>query len=54
MGGEEAWLVTDDTAPPEKDKQSAGVAPLYVSAPGKNANCQTLVWWTLAAGEVTA
>lgn len=52
VGGPEAWLVVDDTALPKKGRHSAGVAPQYASALGKNANCQTLVSLTLAAGEV--
>ena len=52
VGGEEAWLIIDDTALPKKGQRSAGVAPQYASALGKRANCQTLVSTTLASGEV--
>ena len=52
VGGPGAWLVVDDTALPKKGRHSAGVAPQYASALGKNANCQTLVSLTLASGEV--
>lgn len=52
VGGPDAWLVVDDTALPKKGRHSAGVAPQYASALGKNANCQTLVSLTLAGGEV--
>lgn len=52
IGGEDAWLIVDDTALPKKGRCSVGVAPQYASALGKNANCQTLVSLTLASGEV--
>lgn len=52
VGGDGAWLIIEDTALPKKGKASAGVAPRYASARGKNANCQTLVSVTLASGEV--
>lgn len=52
VGGEDAVLVIDDTALPKKGNHSAGVAPQYASALGKNANCQTLVSLTLARHEV--
>jgi len=52
VGGDDAWLVVDDTALPKKGSHSVGVAPQYASALGKNANCQTLVSLTLASGEV--
>ena len=52
VGGDEAWLIIDDTALPKKGSRSVGVAPQYASALGKNANCQTLVSLTLASGEV--
>src|SRR5690606_37541048 len=52
VGGDEAWLIIDDTALPKKGKASVGVAPQYATALGKNANCQTLVSVTLASGEV--
>jgi SRSO17 transposase len=52
VGGDDAWLIIDDTALPKKGRHSVGVAPQYASALGKNANCQTLVSVTLASGEV--
>lgn len=52
VGGEDAWLIIDDTALPKKGRHSVGVAPQYASSLGKNANCQTLVSVTLASGEV--
>jgi SRSO17 transposase len=52
VGGEDAWLIIDDTALPKKGMRSVGVAPQYASALGKRANCQTLVSTTLASGEV--
>ena len=52
VGGDDVWLVVDDTALPKKGSHSVGVAPQYASALGKNANCQTLVSLTLASGEV--
>jgi SRSO17 transposase len=52
VGGDDAWLIVDDTALPKKGSHSVGVAPQYASALGKNANCQTLVSLTLASGEV--
>src|SRR6185503_18865382 len=52
LGGDDAWLIVDDTALPKKGRHSVGVAPQYASALGKNANCQTLVSLTLALGEV--
>ncbi len=45
-------MIIDDTALPKKGRHSAGVAPQYASALGKNANCQTLVSLTLASREV--
>jgi len=52
VGGDDAWLIIDDTALPKKGRHSVGVAPQYASALDKNANCQTLVSLTLASGEV--
>lgn len=52
VGGNDAWLIIDDTALPKKGRASVGVAPQYASALGKNANCRTLVSVTLASGEV--
>lgn len=52
VGGDDAWLIIDDTALPKKGKASVEVAPQYATALGKSANCQTLVSVTLASGEV--
>jgi SRSO17 transposase len=52
VGGRDAFLIVDDTALPKKGERSAGVAPQYASALGKNANCQVLVSLTLARREV--
>jgi SRSO17 transposase len=52
VGGDDAWLIIDDTSLPKKGTHSVGVAPQYSSTLGKNANCQTLVSLTLASHEV--
>src|SRR6266496_3195343 len=52
VGGSDAVLVIDDNAIRKKGAHSVGVASQYASAPGKTANCQTLVSLTLARGEV--
>jgi SRSO17 transposase len=52
VGGEEAFLVIDDTCLPKKGGHSVGVAPQYASSLGKTANCQSLVSVTLASREV--
>lgn len=52
VGGDEAFLVVDDTSLPKKGERSVGVAPQYASSLGKTANCQSLVSLTLALGEV--
>lgn len=52
VGGDDAWLIIDDTALPKKGRSSVGVAPQHAGALGKNANCQTLVSLTLARHEV--
>jgi SRSO17 transposase len=54
LGGDDAYLIVDDTALPKKGMHSVGVAAQYASALGKNANCQTLVSLTLARDEVPA
>lgn len=51
-GGEDAFLIVDDTALPKKGRHSVGVAPQYATVLGKNANCQALVLLTLALLEV--
>ncbi|RYZ65287.1 MAG: IS701 family transposase [Proteobacteria bacterium] len=52
LGGDEAYLVIDDTALPKKGDASVGVAPQYCGALGKKANCQSLVSVTLARGDI--
>lgn len=52
IGGNDAWLIIDDTALPKKGQHSVGVAPQYASTLDTNANCQTLVSVTLASSEV--
>ena len=52
VGGDDAWLIIDDTALPKKGQHSVSVAPQYASTLGKNANCPTLVSVTLASREV--
>jgi len=52
VGGDDAWLIIDDTALPKKGRHSVGVAPQYASSLGKTANCQSLVSVTLASREV--
>ncbi len=52
VGGEDAFLIIDDTALPKKGRHSVGVAPQYASSLGKTANCQSLVSVTLASREV--
>src|SRR3954469_6163914 len=38
VGGDDAFLVVDDTALPKKGRHSVGVAQQYASSLGKNAN----------------
>ena len=52
VGGEQAFLIIDDTALPKKGSHSVGVAQQYAGVLGKNANCQALVSTTLARNEV--
>jgi SRSO17 transposase len=52
LGGEESFLVVDDTGIPKKGNESVGVAHQYCGALGKQANCQVLVSLTLARDEV--
>lgn len=52
VGGQEAFLVINDTCLPKKGERSVGVASQYASSLGKTANCQSLVSITLASREV--
>jgi SRSO17 transposase len=51
VGGQDAYLVIDDTALPKKGTLSVGVAHQYCGQLGKKANCQSLVSLNLAQGE---
>ena len=51
VGGSDACLVIDDIALPKKGTRSVGVARQCCGALGKQANCQSLVFLTLARGE---
>ena len=52
VGGDDAFLIVDDTALPKKGDESVGVAHQYCGALGKQANCQCLVSLTLAKDDV--
>ncbi len=52
VGGDESFLIIDDTALPKKGADSVGVAHQYCGALGKQANCQSLVSFTLAKDDV--
>jgi len=54
LGGDEAFLIVDDTSLPKKGTESVGVAHQYCGALGKQANCQCLVSLTLARDDVPA
>ena len=54
VGGPDAVLVIDDTAPPKQGEHSVGVARQYCGRLGQRANCRVLVSLTLARGEVPA
>jgi SRSO17 transposase len=52
VGGDDSFLIIDDTALPKKGTESVGVAHQYCGALGKQANCQSLVSFTLAKDDV--
>jgi SRSO17 transposase len=52
LGGEDSFLIVDDTGLPKKGTESVGVAHQYCGALGKQANCQVLVSLTLSRSEV--
>ena len=52
VGGPDAVLVVDDTAPVKQGRHSPGVKRQYCGQLGKRANCQSLVSLTLARAEV--
>lgn len=54
LGGQDAYLIIDDTGLPKKGLKSVGVAHQYCGALGKQANCQCLVSLTLARDDVPA
>jgi SRSO17 transposase len=54
LGGEDAYLIIDDTSLPKKGTESVGVAHQYCGALGKQANCQSLVSLTLARDDIPA
>jgi SRSO17 transposase len=54
LGGDDAYLIVDDTALPKKGDKSVGVAHQYCGALGKQANCQCLVSLTMARNDVQA
>jgi SRSO17 transposase len=52
LGGDDAFVIIDDTALPKKGTESVGVTHQYCGALGKQANCQCLVSATLARNDV--
>lgn len=54
LGGDDAFLIVDDTSLPKKGNKSVGVAHQYCGALGKQANCQCLVSLTLAREDIGA
>jgi SRSO17 transposase len=52
VGGDDSFLIIDDTALPKKGNESVGVTHQYCGALGKQANCQCLVSLTLAKNDV--
>jgi SRSO17 transposase len=54
LGGDDSYLIVDDTGLPKKGTESVGVSHQYCGVLGKQANCQCLVSLTLARDEVQA
>ena len=54
LGGDDSFLIVDDTALPKKGIESVGVAHPYCGALGKQANCQCLVSLTISRNDVQA
>jgi SRSO17 transposase len=52
VGGDDSYLIIDDTALPKKGVESVGVAHQYCGALGKQASCQCLVSATLARDDI--
>jgi SRSO17 transposase len=52
LGGEDSFIIVDDTGLPKKGTESVGVTHQYCGALGKQANCQCLVSMTLAKNDV--
>jgi SRSO17 transposase len=48
----DAWLLIHKTVLPKRWRACVGVAPQHASAPGKSANCPTLVSQVLASCDV--
>lgn len=54
LGGEDSFVIVDDTSLPKKGDKSVGVTHQYCGALGKQANCQCLVSLTLARDDIPA
>ena len=54
LGGDDSYLIIDDTSLPKKGEASVGVAHQYCGALGKQANCQVLVSLTLSRADIHA